>query len=297
VLVELEVRRTSAPTVPHFVHTMRGPRGWHVSGPMIGVDDRLVVALLVPAVDPSSTPAGQMREALRRASRSDVKVRGPGSSCIWTGIWFEIVALAQHQRFVGATESSEDISSGSGRIPGPAMIFSEHFFVAGEGGFAKDECFGRATSRHKKARKIATYAICVWMLGADYLEGRQCTVIIRPRARQIPHVDKQVGETAEACHCQTVVILGRRMPRIIEQSRWRGLERGSWRAKYRGVRNRQLPARGRAADLRALQTTPRRRSARRCGLYGRSDNRRRSPWATGVFRLAPPPRARHGRLR
>jgi hypothetical protein len=38
--------RTSAPTVPHFVQTMRDPKRWHthLTGPPIRVEDRLVVA-------------------------------------------------------------------------------------------------------------------------------------------------------------------------------------------------------------------------------------------------------------
>jgi hypothetical protein len=53
------------------------------------------------------------------------------------------------------------------------MTFSENFFVAREDGFAEGERFGRADSRQKKARKIATHAICVRMLGTDRFEDCQ----------------------------------------------------------------------------------------------------------------------------
>ena len=75
-------------------------------------------------------------------------------------IAFEIIACAQRRRLVVAAEGGEGIGGGSSGIPGPVIIFSENFFVACEGGFAERERFGRAASRHKKAREIAAHAIC-----------------------------------------------------------------------------------------------------------------------------------------
>jgi hypothetical protein len=100
------------------------------------------------------------------------------SSCRGSGIGFEAIAVAQRQRLIGATKGGEGIGGGSSGVPGPAMIFSENFFVACEGGFAESKCIGGVASGHKKARKIATHAICVWMLGADHFRGRQCALVI-----------------------------------------------------------------------------------------------------------------------
>ena len=64
------------------------------------------------------------------------------------GRGFETIALAQRRSLVIAVESDESIGGGSGGLPGPAVISSENFFVAGEGRFAQGECFGGAPSGH-----------------------------------------------------------------------------------------------------------------------------------------------------
>ena len=107
------------------------------------------------------------------------------------------------------------------------------------------------------------------------------------------------GEREGLRHRQPVVILGRRIGahrRAIAPASPRSAC-GSRQAKRRAARNRPPPARGRAAGRRAPPTTPRPRRARPRGRCGRSDNRRRSPWATCGFRPAPPPRAKHARSR
>ena len=105
------------------------------------------------------------------------------------------------------------------------------------------------------------------------------------------------GEREGLRHRQAVVILGRRMARVVEQSRRGGLEAPAVLGQ-RDVEplaiGRRLLVRERQAR-RAPPTAPAPPRARPRGRCARSGSRRRSPSATAGFRPARRPRARRGR--